>query len=154
MPRHEIHAEDCQLMLDNPCEEVHAWLDGLAGLFPPPYWGLYHRSFRHNSYGLAYCQARWGSLGEMAFRIHLVRDRDDAVKIRNYPLKGIVTMSNKALLFFNNLENFEVYLWPSVLNAWKGHGLVHIAQDELDWDAGRQKKPWYKFRADKLLLSE
>lgn len=72
----KTHAEDCSFLLGLPYHEVHAWLDGYATSFPPPFFGEYHRSFRHNPRGVLLCQEYFGGEAALAAKIHIVRDLD------------------------------------------------------------------------------
>jgi hypothetical protein len=70
----QTHCEDCSIYLGLPYEKVHKWLDAYASSFPPPLFGEYHRSFRHNSRGVQLCQEYFGGESGRAAIIHIVRD--------------------------------------------------------------------------------
>ena len=68
------HELDCSLLLGLPYKKVHEWLDAYASSFPPPFFGEYHRSFRHNSRGVLLCQEYFGGESALAAKVHIVRD--------------------------------------------------------------------------------
>lgn len=72
----KTHSDDCSFLLGLPYMEVHKWLDAYASSFPPPFFGEYHRSFRHNSRGVLLCQEYFGGEAAIAAKIHIVRDLD------------------------------------------------------------------------------
>lgn len=74
MSRRETHIEDCMRFLGAPFEKVHAYLDFYIQKYPPHIYLEYHRKFRHNKEGVAKCYELFGSLGEKAAKIHLIRD--------------------------------------------------------------------------------
>ena len=71
------HCRDCLRLLRKSYNEVHMWIDRMAGDFPIQLFQDYHRSFRHNSYGLSVIRSKFGPEAEIAGKIHLVRDCED-----------------------------------------------------------------------------
>lgn len=121
MPPIEKHCRDCLELLGEDFLHVHEWLDQCARHFPPVVWNDYHRSFLHNGYGIAIVEAKWGNRAKQAALIHIARDYDD-VRDSN----KIVEIVNKALMWFNNIENMEPHVHPSTIRAWKGKSLVSL----------------------------
>jgi hypothetical protein len=123
MPDFKTHCEDCEMILGKPYEFVHQWLDVMNSIFPFQIFSDYHRSFRHNSYGIAYLESVSYKHG-LAGRIHIIKDycamyteesfliKDDFMlfheKLKN--ASDIMKYSNKALMYFNNLKNFDVQI--------------------------------------------
>ena len=91
--RHEL---DCLHLIQKPMWEVHAWLDELNRVFPYQLFEDYHRSFRHNSWGIQQCLEMWGPDGESAARIHLLRDWFPDVKIKWMGLAEALRQSAEA----------------------------------------------------------
>lgn len=111
MAKISSHCKDCLEILGKDYREVHEWLDNVCSIFPFQIFSDYHRSFRHNSYGVKI----WRSVSfghELAVRLHLIRDYDMVIVHHEYKdnIDKIMRKSNKALVFFNNLENFEVVI--------------------------------------------
>lgn len=121
--------EDCERLLNNPCYNVHIWLDGMTMYFPVGFFGDYHRSFRHNSYGIGYVKEKWGYEAEKAAKIHIVRDFDDKIILDTY--KDLNKWYNKAIMWFNNPENMELRLAPSIIAAWNNNSLVKMATEKI-----------------------
>ena len=71
--RHE-HEEDCKFYMGRPFTHVHAYLDECAKKYPVPVFYDRHRKARHNHYGVEYCKWKWGDEGELAAKLHIVRD--------------------------------------------------------------------------------
>ena len=71
------HCRDCLRLLRKSYNDVHMWIDHMAGDFPIQLFQDYHRSFRHNSYGLSVVRSKFGPKAELAAKIHLVRDCED-----------------------------------------------------------------------------
>jgi hypothetical protein len=118
------HQRDCKKILGKAMANVHAFLDQYAEIFPPMTFQEYHRTFLHNSYGLAIVRYRWGKLGEKAFLIHLVRDYLWA-PVSNWEL--VEKYKAKALIHFDDLRKFEPRIKPGVVESWHGESLCSIA---------------------------
>lgn len=74
MAKRETHNEDCLRLLGKKYDEVNAFLDSYAAKYPPPLFLEYHRKFLHNAKGVQYCKEKFGFYGEIAAKIHLIRD--------------------------------------------------------------------------------
>lgn len=68
------HEKDCVEFLNKPYTDVHKWLDQYENMFHVGFFGEYHRTFLHNSYGLTCIKSIFGCESEKAARIHLIRD--------------------------------------------------------------------------------
>jgi hypothetical protein len=68
------HEEDCKFYMGRPFSQVHAYLDECVKMYPIHRYGARHRGFRHNAYGVEHCKWKWGDEGELAAKIHIVRD--------------------------------------------------------------------------------
>lgn len=127
----ESHCKCCNKYLGKPYREVHKWLDEFAGVFPIGFFNDYHRSFRHNSYGIQIIRARWGLEAEKACKLHLVQD----VYGINYKWSIDVALGKypKAVIFLNNLNNMEPIVHQSTMEAWikEGFSLVSLATRKL-----------------------
>jgi hypothetical protein len=124
MARVEDHIEDCERLLGKPYEHVHLFLDQYAQIFLIQKFGDYHRSFLHNSYGLVVVEAKWGTDARKAATIHIIRDYAEM------PVKGpemIDQYLNRAMIYFNNLTNFDLKLPPHRVRGWAGKSLVSVA---------------------------
>lgn len=124
MSQIEVHCVDCIELFGEDFLHVHQWLDQYAKDFPPVVWNDYHRSFLHNSYGVEIVKARWGYDAGMAAMIHLSRDFNDVALVNKLP-----EITDRALLWFNNLENMEAHVHPSTIRAWKGVSLVSLLSE-------------------------
>jgi len=120
------HKKDCMSILGTDCENVHVFLDQYAEIFPIEVFSDYHRSFLHNTYGVTICRSIWGPVGEKAAIIHVVRDFV-MEPIHDKTMKWVMKNSKKALVYFNNLENFQIHMSPNVINAWDNKSLCAIA---------------------------
>ena len=68
------HEEDCKFYMGRPFTYVHEYLDECQEMYPIWRFGGRHRKARHNAYGVEHCKWKWGDEGELAAKIHLVRD--------------------------------------------------------------------------------
>lgn len=130
------HIKDCQKLFKDKKKgyrDVHAFLDQYATIFPVEFYDTYHRTFLHNSYGLAIIRAIWGEKAHTAGLIHLYRDYLGHPIISS-SLDNVMKNSGKAIMDFNsNLYQFEPKLDPRIIAIWKGKGLVAVAlEDEID----------------------
>lgn len=104
MSKIKIHCDDCIQILGNEYYQVHRWLDKMNNDFPIDVFSDYHRSFRHNSYGLRILKSI-SYKHEIAGRIHLIRDYYDKFTYKS--ISDIIKESNKLLIYYNNLNNFN-----------------------------------------------
>ena len=72
----KTHCEDCEMLLGQPYENVHRWLDEYTKEYPVDKYLEYHRRFRHNKKGVEEVKKMWGIEAEMAAKIHLARDAE------------------------------------------------------------------------------
>lgn len=129
------HEKDCLHLLGKPMVKVHLWLDGMNKVFPFQLFGEYHRTFRHNGYGVQMCLEMWGPDGEKAALVHLLRDWDDRVNLKHMNLEQALLLARKALMFFNGMEGMFVHLNPQFAN-WLEKGWVNQALEEGLFDPG------------------
>ena len=123
-----LHCEDCEIVLGDPCLEVHEFLDQYAAYFPIRQFFEYHRSFLHNYYGLSVVESRWGELGRKAAILHLVRDYMEFPIPQN--MEWAMKHLPKALMELSMFYRYEPNMDPRIVAAWKGKGLVAIAFEE------------------------
>lgn len=111
MAKISVHCRDCESILGRPFTDVHKWLDEMNSVFPFQVFSDYHRSFRHNSYGIAILRDI-SIMHEIAGRIHLIRDYYHMLNRRDYinNMPEIIRKSNIVLVYFNNLEKFDVQI--------------------------------------------
>lgn len=128
MPGMKVHCTDCRKLLGEEFPEVHRWLDQYVKDFPPPVFFDYHRSLVHNSYGLTIVRAEWGQKAYEAARLHLARDFDDNATIERLP-----KLVDRAVMWFNDVENMELTLIPSYMTAWK-ESLMAMLEENKDDD--------------------
>ena len=112
----KTHSDDCSLLLGLPYMEVHKWLDAYAESFPPPFFGEYHRSFRHNQRGVILCQEYFGGEAGLAAMIHIVRDMDRWMMrpFDTFNLDDIIGLfKHLSVKILNNPEGvFDVFIPP------------------------------------------
>jgi len=118
------HMKDCKKFIGKSYEDVHKFLDQYADIFSISVFYDYHRSFLHNSFGLAVAESRWGHKGLLAAQIHLVRDYMEG-PLLNY--EDVRKNLPRAIMHFNNLNNFELNINPKIIAGWKDKSLVSIA---------------------------
>jgi hypothetical protein len=123
------HEKDCLHLLQKPMADVHIWLDKMNGAFPFQLFGEYHRTFRHNGFGVQMCLEKWGPDGEKAALIHLLRDWDDRVNIKHMNLEEALLLARKALMFFNKMEGMMIHLNPQFMD-WQEKAWVNQAYEE------------------------
>lgn len=116
----DVHCKDCKRLIGNHFNDVHMWIDHMAGDFPIQLFQDYHRSFRHNSYGLSVVRSKFGPKAELAAKIHLVRDCEDWLcpKFEQYSIEGILELLPKALLYLNDLQNMEPMIHNYLVQTW------------------------------------
>lgn len=140
--RHEL---DCLHLLQKPMWEVHAWLDEMNRVFPFQLFYDYHRSFRHNSWGVQQCLEMWGPDGEKAARIHLLRDWDDQVMVKWMNLEEALDKSAGCLLHFNMMDENEYnHPLPAQFKSWEkklaeGKSMMDCAREDGLLDRGLSK---------------
>ena len=71
MPRFEKHCEESIRLLGKPYEEVHRWLDELAG---SETYGMRHRRVRHHEAGINKVRELFGEEAARAARQHVISD--------------------------------------------------------------------------------
>ena len=107
------------------------WLDGMNKAFPFQLFGEYHRTFRHNGYGVQYCLENWGPDGQKAAMVHLVRDWDDRINLKQMNFEELLPYMRKALMWFNRMDENEMWLELNPqFKYWKDKGWVHRADVE------------------------
>jgi hypothetical protein len=74
MANRETHIDDCMRLIGAPFNDVHAYLDQYAAKWKPHIHLEYHRKFLHHRKGVAKCKEKFGPLGELAAKIHIIRD--------------------------------------------------------------------------------
>ena len=90
------HEDDCNRLLGYPWSEVHYYLDELAKKYPVGKYLEYHRRFRHNKKGVAYCREEWGEEAAKAAKIHIVRDWFGWME--HLDLKEVLEIADRLLL--------------------------------------------------------
>jgi len=136
MARLDRHELDCLHVVGKPMTEVHLWLDALNRVFPFQLFGEYHRTFRHNAFGVQVCLENWGPDGQKAALVHLVRDWNDTFVLKQMHPEDVLRQAGKALVFFNNVENkLALHLNPQFAN-WLEKGWVNQAHKEGLFERG------------------
>jgi hypothetical protein len=121
------HCHDCKEILGKSWRKVHEFLDQYAEVFPPGHFSAYHRSFLHNSYGLAVVRAMWGEEAYKAAIIHLVTDyRESSMTITWEFAEAHIKY---VLKYWDNFTELDVMLKQSLMAAWNGKGLVAVATE-------------------------
>jgi len=124
------HIKDCREIFNSEkkgYKNIHEFLDQYVRTFPVGFFDIYHRTFLHNSYGLAVIRSMWGGEAYVAGLIHLHRDYLGH-PIVPLTLDNVIKNSGRVLIHFNSdLNQLELHLDPSVIAAWKGKSLVYIA---------------------------
>lgn len=122
MAKISVHCRDCEEILGDSFLEVHEWLDGMNKYFPFQIFSDYHRSFRHNSYGITILGSR-SFQHELAGRIHLLRDYYHVLSRWEYVdnTEEIIRKSNMVIVYFNDIEKFDIQI-PHLFR--NGVGLV------------------------------
>jgi len=129
MAMFDDHCNDCKRLLDSPHGKVHEFLDQHAKIFDVGTFVEYHRSFLHNRRGIEACMMMFGAEAKQAAIIHIVRDYME-MPLTGKDLKWVNSKLGKALLYFNNMDNFEPRLNPVIMKAWKGKSLCSLAFGE------------------------
>ena len=131
----KYHIEDCETYLGGPFTEVHLWLDEYAQIFNVGYFLDYHRTFRHNTYGLRCIYGMWGPKAEKAGRLHLIRDYLESPITNDKTLHHYIEGNgfNKMMMKFDNPADIKHTFHPNVIDGWikEGFGLVCLATREL-----------------------
>ena len=124
------HCDDCKDILDKEYRYVHIWLDFYARVFTIRPYGVYHRSFRHNDYGLKVIEGMWGREAREAAKIHLVRDIDDSWP-EDFNIWDYKNVIKETMEYFNKMEDMEPsLLGPVDIRMCKdGIGIVSIANE-------------------------
>ena len=126
----EQHIEDCMDWLDEPHKKVHRWLDEYAKTFPISFFNDYHRTFRHNTYGLKCIYGMWGEESYSAALIHLSRDY---IGSDHDMSKCTTNFIGKMMMWYDNPMNMNLVLSSDLLNAWikEGFGLVALSTRDI-----------------------
>ena len=103
------HCDDCKDILGHEYRNVHIWLDYYARVFTIIPYGGYHRTFRHNSYGLKCIMDMWGKEAMESVKIHLVRDIDEFWS-KDFNIWDYRNVVPETMDYFNNLEQLEPYI--------------------------------------------
>lgn len=140
MARRDRHELDCLHLLGKPMVEVHEWLDGMNRVFPFQLFGEYHRTFRHNAFGVRYCLEKWGPDGQKAAMIHLLRDWDDRYAIKKMNLNEALQYARKAVMYFNGMDRVGMWIMLNPQFAdWQDKGWVNQADKEGLMERGLSK---------------
>jgi len=131
------HCDDCKDVLGKEYKNIHIWLDCYARIFPIKIYSDYHRSFRHNSYGIECAKKLFGKTASEAVKIHLVRDMDDILP-RDFDIWDYKNVIDKMLLYFNDMNNMEPFLYKSFLKNKIG---IVAAANQYDNLTGKEG-PW------------
>jgi len=127
MARIEEHCKDCKKFLKNDMYEVHNFLDQYANIFPVGFFIDYHRTFLHNSYGLAIMTATYGEIGKYATILHLTRDYVEGT-INHLSLEGIIKEFPRRLMWFDTMQHvYEPK--PHIIRRWNGKSIVTLATE-------------------------
>jgi hypothetical protein len=139
--RHEL---DCLHLLEKPMAQVHEYLDEMNQVFPFQLFGEYHRTFRHNGYGVQYCLKMWGPNGQKAAMVHLLRDWNDTLVIKHMNLDQALEKAREAVMFFNRLEHLFLGLNPQFAD-WLDKGWVNQAHEEglFEWGLSKGQVKYY-----------
>jgi len=119
------HIEDCQHYLGKAYAAVHSFLDQYAHEFPIEHFVDYHRTFLHNSYGIAILKATFGEGGEKATLVHLYRDYFEG-PITHLPLEVVLERARKSLIWWDKMQH-GYSPQPHILRGWEGQSLCCLA---------------------------
>lgn len=129
MAKIEEHCEDCRKLLGKAWSQVHDQLDLYGRVFHPAHFAEYHRTFFHNRYGIELVRAKWGDQAALAAEIHIVRDYME-MPLTGKDLSWVRAKLGKALMYFNNNDNFDPRLDPRIIESWNNKSLVLISKGE------------------------
>ena len=136
MAHRDRHELDCLHVVGKPMAEVHLWLDALNRVFPHELFGEYHRTFRHNAFGVQVCLENWGPDGQKAALVHLIRDWDDRVLIKHMKPEEVLQLAGKALVYWNNVEHKLFIGLNPQFAGWLEKGWVNQAHKEGLFERG------------------
>lgn len=136
MAMRKTHNEDCLRLLGNTYDDVHAFLDQMAAVFPPPVFFDYHRSFLHNHYGARLVREMWGLEAFRAAQIHLMRDIEWYITnkpFRTVKLESIIKVYDEAMMKYytnpdDNIEHMTPRYFAGEMKR-KNMGFVGAADD-------------------------
>jgi len=123
MANRQVHCQDCMMLFGRTFNEVHAFLDHMAGVYHVKEFYDYHRTYYHNKYGLHIIEKRWGAKAVKAGKIHLLRDTEWMLihsELDMYPEEQLWKMCNKATMYFNDLSK----MGPSQHNTKQIYKLI------------------------------
>jgi len=65
----------------------------------------------------------------LAAKIHIIRDYDDKIDLRKKYVKkeDIEGVYKKAVMWFNDIRNMDIHLYPDIIKGWGGKALVALA---------------------------
>jgi hypothetical protein len=133
MARIKDHCEDCKLLIGEPFEEIHAYLDQYAEIFQTAVFGEYHRTFLHNKAGINTANYLFGHRAGKAAELHVIRDYVEQ-PLKDHGQKWLKRNLGMALLYFHNMDNFDLRLASWIVRAWNGKSLCQIAFGDKGYD--------------------
>lgn len=131
------HIKDCKNILGHRYTKVHKWLDYYAGIFIIQIYGGYHRTFRHNKWGLLQIENNWGEKAMEAGKIHLVRDMVDLFDRKTFDILDYKNHIGKVLMYFNDPTDMEPIFAPTMIHERMlddDIGMVAIAKSEENFE--------------------
>lgn len=128
------HYQDCRGILGFIAKQVHEFLDQYAEIFPPQIFGEYHRTFLHNRRGIELCKTRWNADCAKVAKVHIVRDWCEDPNMWQKDMDWVEKNLGKALMYLNNMDNFDPRLDPGIVGAWGGRSLCAIAFEDSGYD--------------------
>ena len=125
----DMHIRDCKFFLGSGYKDVHIWLDQFTKMFPTGIFNDYHRTFLHNHYGIKILEDTMNKDIVLAAKIHIIRDYDDKIDLRKKYVKkeDIEGVYKKAVMWFNDIRNMDIHLYPDIIKGWGGKALVALA---------------------------
>ena len=82
MSTFEEHCQQSITLFGKPYEEVHIWLDELAG---KPGYGMRHRRVRHHREGIQWVRELFGDEASSVARLHIITDLKEEGWIESDP---------------------------------------------------------------------
>jgi hypothetical protein len=110
------HCKDCLVLLGKGYLDVHLFLDKMNKEFPYQIFGDYHRTFLHNTYGLAIIRDKMGEGAHQAGLIHLHADYLCTAVRKHLGKETVLERAKKNMPFWDNC----VYIDMAMLEPWKG----------------------------------
>lgn len=131
------HIKDCENILGHKYTKVHKWMDYYAHIFIIQMYGGYHRTFRHNKWGLLQIRNNWGDGAMEAGKIHLVRDTQDLFNVQTFDILDYKNHIGRSLMYFNDPTDMEPLFPPTMIYERMlddDIGMVAIAKSEEDFE--------------------